>query len=256
LAKAKKGNTEAQAFVGRAYYLGEEGVTRALTLAFKFCRMAAEGGHTISQVKLGGRYARGDGVERDERKATAWYLKAAKEGGDSEAQYLTAGRYMLGVGHDAPNIKEAVKWYQAAAAQGHCGAQLQLAVCYDTGDGVYKNPGLALKLWRKCAQHVHETGNDAKDIDCIAAAHHNIGKCYFNGSTGVEVDLPLAMQWWTKAAELGCKSALYTIGQIYLMGLIGVNVPVGTFDRDVPLGMKYRRAVTVAERESDGDLQS
>ena len=29
------------------------------------------------------------------------------------------------------------------------------------------------------------------------------------------------------------------------------EVPVGTFDRDVPLGLKHLRALTVAEREGE-----
>ena len=93
------------------------------------------------------------GLNCDERKATAWFLRAAKEGGDSEAQYVTALRYKLGIGYDAPNIKEAIKWFQAAVGQNHCGAPFYLGLCYDKGDGVFKNPGLALKLYRKRAHH-------------------------------------------------------------------------------------------------------
>jgi TPR repeat protein len=52
LAKAKKGNTEAQAFVETCYSFCQEGVTKDARLAFKFCRMAAEGGDTISQYNL------------------------------------------------------------------------------------------------------------------------------------------------------------------------------------------------------------
>jgi TPR repeat protein len=78
-------------------------------------------------------------------------------------QYQTAQRYKNGVGYDAP--KEAVKWFQAAVAQGHADAELELGDCYNEGNGVKHNPGLALKLltlWRRCAQHVHETGYAAK----------------------------------------------------------------------------------------------
>jgi TPR repeat protein len=130
LAMAKKGNTEAQAFVYSCHYFGDEGVTRDLTLAFKFCRMAAEGGHIGCQYDLGRFYSEGDGVERDEVKASAWYLRAAKEGGDADAQFYTVARYKEGNGHDAPNMKEAVKWYQAAVAQGHAGAEFNLACFY------------------------------------------------------------------------------------------------------------------------------
>jgi hypothetical protein len=67
---------------------------------------------------------------------------------------------------------------------------------------------------------------------------------------GLDVDLAMAMQWWTRAADMGCLFAQCPIGEIYLMGFI-VDVPVGTFDRDVPLGMKYLKAVSVADRKSE-----
>jgi TPR repeat protein len=151
LAQAERGDIQAQAFVSSCYYHGEEGVTRDLALAFKYFRMAAEGRHTVSQTNLASLYSTGEGVERDQRMASAWYLRAAKEGGHAEAQYQTAVRYEHGDGYDAPNIKEAIKWYQAAVGQGHADAQIDLGLCYDKGDGVKKNPGLALKLWRKCS---------------------------------------------------------------------------------------------------------
>lgn len=62
LARAKKGNTAAQAFVSDAYYLGQEGVTKDIALAFKFCRMAAEAGHTGCQRNLGIFYGKGEEV--------------------------------------------------------------------------------------------------------------------------------------------------------------------------------------------------
>jgi TPR repeat protein len=205
LSQANKGNTEAQVFVQTCYYDGGEGVNRDLTLSFNFCRMAAEGGHATSQLNVGTRYSRGIGVERDERKASTWYLRAAKEGGNSEAQFYTALRYRLGTGHDAPNMEESVKWYQAAVAQDHPDAELRLGDCYDEGNGVKKNPGLALKLWRKCAQH-HEAGDHAPRegfLNFVAYAHHLIGECYLLGENGVEKDMAMAMQWWTKSAEQG-----------------------------------------------------
>lgn len=116
----------------------------------------SNGGDIERQRNLGGLYGRGEGVERDEGKATAWYLRAAG-GGEADAQFFTAQRYRSGKGHDAPNMKEAVKWYQKAALQGHCDAQLELERCCHEGNGVKNNPGFALKLWRKCAQHLVST---------------------------------------------------------------------------------------------------
>ena len=254
LARAKKGNTAAQAFVSDAYLFGEEGATKDLKLALKFCRMAAEAGHTDCQRNLAVFYDIGESVECDQRMAAAWCLRAASEGGHADAQFFTAQRYKSGNGHDAPNMKEAVKWYQAAAVQGHAQAELHLANCYDRGDGVKQKRGLALKLWRRCAKHL-ENGDEAVGEyfnESVAAAHYIIGNCYRDGSNGVEVDMPVAMQWWTKAADLGDLFAQVTVGGIYLVGF-DEYVPIGTFDRDVPLGMKYLRgallAVAAAERK-------
>jgi hypothetical protein len=36
-------------------------------------------------------------------------------------------------------------------------AHLKLGVCFDEGNAEKNNPGLALKLWRKCAQHLVST---------------------------------------------------------------------------------------------------
>jgi TPR repeat protein len=254
LAQAERGDIQAQAFVSGCYYHGDEGVTRDLALAFKFCRMAAYGGDITSQMSLAEHHSEGEGVERDERKASAWLLRVSKEGAhgssSAEAQCQTAVRYQQGLGYDAPNMKESIKWYQAAVAQGHAGAQLHLSFYYDRGDGVPKNPGLALKLWRKCAQH-HELG-DAKGYEyAVAAAHHMIGNSNFVGSNGLVVDLSVAMQWWTKAAEQGDIISQCTVVESSLMGFSEL-APVGTFDRDVPRGMKNLRAAIDQKSEAGG----
>ena len=86
----------------------------------------------------------------------------------------------------------------------------------------------------------------------IAGAHFYIGYCYRRGSNGVQLDLPVAMQWYTKAGELKSIIAQVTdIGEIYLMGFTEYMF-VRIFDRDVPLGMKYLRgalALAAAERK-------
>ena len=58
----------------------------------------------------------------------------------------------------------------------------------------------------------------------------------------------MAMQWWAKAAERGFAFTQCFIGEIYMMGFIEELVPVGTFVRDAPLGMKYLGVLTAADR--------
>jgi hypothetical protein len=57
------------------------------------------------------------------------------------------------------------------------------------------------------------------------------------------------MQWWTKLSELECPFAQGLL--VCMMGSIEELVPVGAFDRDVTLGMKYLRALTVADRQCE-----
>ena len=58
------------------------------------------------------------------------------------------------------------------------------------------------------------------------------------------------MQWWIKAAVQGDTAAQCIIGEIYLTGLLDERVPVGTFDKDVPRGMKTLRAVIDQKSEA------
>jgi TPR repeat protein len=270
--RKKKGDTAAQSFIFKCYAFGEEGVTKDEAAGFKYCRMAAEGGHTPSQICMASAYVHGRcGVERDERKATAWFLRAAKDGGDPAAQYHTALRFGEGKGHDAPNATEAFRWFQAAANQGHIFAQHCLGNFYEQGVGVPKNEALALEAWRKCAQQ--EIGDAEESMQscygstgcpcgcqarasswackawgstraCKANAHYRIGNCYSHGGNGVNKDLAMAMQWWTKGEEQGCIISRVAIGEIHVMGCVAEErVPFDAFDRDVPLGMKHLKAV-------------
>ena len=57
----------------------------------------AEQGDTGAQFKLGLRYARGDGVTKDDEEAVKWYRLAAEQG-DAVAQRKLGFRYNVGIG--------------------------------------------------------------------------------------------------------------------------------------------------------------
>lgn len=76
--------------------------------AVKWFRLSAERGLASSQLNLGNRYVRGQGVTQD--------------------------------------YAEAAKWYGLAASQGHPIAQLNLALLFDQGNGVPKDPKKAWEL--------------------------------------------------------------------------------------------------------------
>ena len=87
----------------------------------------AEAGDADSQVELGIRYDKGEGVAKDYVEAVKWYRKAAE-------QNYAEGQYNLGVGYYkgegvAKDQAEAVKWYRKAAEQNYAKAQHNFGVC-------------------------------------------------------------------------------------------------------------------------------
>jgi hypothetical protein len=88
----------------------------------------AEAGDAESQVELGRRYDKGEGVVKDHAEAAKWYRKAAGQN-YAEAEYNLGVCYYKGEGV-AKDQAEAVKWYRKAAEQNLAKAQYNLGVCY------------------------------------------------------------------------------------------------------------------------------
>ena len=80
-------------------------------------KVKAEAGDAESEVELGLRYDKGEGVVKDHAEAAKWYRKAAEQN-DADAQYNLAICYERGDGV-AEDWVEAYKWLLLAARQGH-----------------------------------------------------------------------------------------------------------------------------------------
>ena len=126
------------------------------------------------------------------------------QGGDAEAQFDLAVMYDTGDGVER-DAAHALKWYKKAAEQGLAKAQFNLAVLYFTGDGAVKDYGRAVKWFRRSA----EQG--------IVASQHNLGAFYEKG-IGVRSDIESAIQWYRKAAEQGLPESQYMLGTKYGRG--------------------------------------
>ena len=72
------------------------------------------------------------------------------EGGDKDAQFEIGKRFDSGQGVKQDSGK-AAQWYFRAASKGHAKAAEYLAIFYDEGIGVPKDPVIAGR-WRKIAQ--------------------------------------------------------------------------------------------------------
>ena len=95
---------------------------------------------------------------------------------------------------------------QQKAESGDAAAQLDLALCYDFGSGIEKNPVEAHKWFLKAA----ELGN--------GRAQNAVGNDYANGTGGVEKNMEEALRWFRKSAEQECGYGQNSMGWCYEWG--------------------------------------
>ena len=114
----------------------------------------AEAGDAESQVELGRRYDKGEGVMKDHAEAAKWYLKAAEQN-YAPAQYNLGLCYEHGNGV-AANRVEAAKWYRKAAEQNYVDAQFNLGMCYEEADPGTEDWAEVYKWLSLAARQGHE----------------------------------------------------------------------------------------------------
>jgi len=164
------------------------GVTKDVTEAVKWYRMAAEQGNATAQNNLGFCYANGQGATKDEPEAVKWYRKAVEQG-NATAQNNLGTCYANGRGVTKDEA-EAVRLFRKAVEQDYILAEYNLGRMYLNGLGVTKDEIEALKWFRKSA----ERGN--------VLAQGSLGRMYDKG-LGVTKDDAEALKWYHRAAEQG-----------------------------------------------------
>lgn len=188
---AKKGDADAQFRIGSCYSKGD-GIEKNEKKAVNWWRKAAEQGHAISQGLLGHAYDKGEGVQKDPSQAVFWYRKAAEQGLPL-AQTVLAMCYNTGKGVEKDEV-QAVSWFRKAAEQGFSEAQYWMGLCYSNGWGIGKDEIQALNWYRKAANHGH------------AGAQGCVGYCYLEG-IGVSKDISQAVYWLQKSVANGDSKA-------------------------------------------------
>ncbi len=109
--------------------------------AFDIWHALAHQGVARAQANLGGLFATGNGVERDDDEAARWFRIAA-EAGDSVAQQNLALLYYEGRGTDG-DLTQAAHWYARAAEAGESEAQNMLSWMAYEGVGMERDVALA-----------------------------------------------------------------------------------------------------------------
>jgi TPR repeat protein/SpoVK/Ycf46/Vps4 family AAA+-type ATPase len=176
-------------------------------------RKLAEGGVSVgpdaqAQFTLGQRYARGLGIQKNDKAAVHWFTLAA-ESGHVEAQRYLAFEYLNGRGVDK-NEAEGIHWLRKAADAGDAPSQRQLGYHYATGSSLASDASEGTRWFRLSA----EQGD--------YLAQYNLALAYANGR-GVPINPQEALRWYTLAAKQGMPEAQCALGLIYEQGL-GVAV--------------------------------
>ena len=117
--------------------------------AIKVLQNLARAGDTSAQIKLGGLYLRGEGVNQNHKLAFKW-IKSAADFGKTEGMYLVGLMYEGGHGVER-NYKLAFKWYSRAAEIGFGNANLRLGGLYENGHGTPRNRRLAFDKFKLAA---------------------------------------------------------------------------------------------------------
>jgi len=166
-------------------------VAQAETEAKEFSqvRAAADGGNADAQVKVGILYLTGVGTPKDRERAATWFGRAAEQG-QSEGQCILAALNAANTAwHVAAENSRAVDTCRKAADQGYADAQVILAVHYDMGRGVPKDPAEAEIWWRKAA-----------DLGRVDAELHVAGQ---------SKDQAQSLDWYVRASEQGNPDAAF-----------------------------------------------
>lgn len=142
LKAAEAGDARAQAWLGRAYTLGD-GMQQDTVEATRWLRLAAGNGDAEARNMLGRWYERPGNAEHDLRQASALY-RQAYEKGDFDGRIAYA-RLLLNGADEERNPERAVALYRQAAEAGDPRGMSALSALYASGSGVQADPELAEK---------------------------------------------------------------------------------------------------------------
>lgn len=148
LKAAEQGHVRAQYSLGMGD--GDESVN--------WLEKAIEQGYTRAMYSLGMRYALGNGVEKNRKKAFEWFLRAAERG-------FTLAMCFVGEFYEkgdvvAQDYKKAVEWFTKSAEQDYPPALSNLGGCYCHGYGVERD----LKKAKEYCERATALGSDCKDL--------------------------------------------------------------------------------------------
>ncbi len=128
-------------------------------------------------------------------------LNAAAGAGDSIAQFQLGLSYL-----EQGRTNEGVDLIRKSANQNQPAAQYRLAKLYEVGEGVPQDANMARQLTERAARN----GN--------RIAMHDLALYYAEGRGGITAELPVAANWFKKAAERGVVDSQFNLGVLFESG--------------------------------------
>ena len=182
---AMQGLPRAQYQLGQIYRNSQDISIQSYENAFKWHKKAAQQRYTHAEVGLGKMYERGEGIEKDQKKALNLYTLAAKKGFSSDYNRL------MGLKNTS---KDPPLFWKILASFGLSDAKINIGTIYFTGDGVPQHYNKALNWYKQAAIDGNE---DAQEI---LGGMHEYG-------LGVKKDFVYASMWYNLARIGGSSNA-------------------------------------------------
>lgn len=192
------GSMEAADALGTMAVLGE-GMPADEKAAFTYFRTAVKGGYIASLYKLGDCYYYGRGTAQDFGRARDLFEKAW-DNGDKAAAVRMGTIYLSGLGVEQDSRK-AVDWFTQSAESGDPDGIFYLGECAWYGEGTAEDKKKAVDLYVAAAEGGQEQ------------AMTRLGQIALEEGHSEE-----AVQWFTRAAELGFTTAENFLAICYYKG--------------------------------------
>ena len=165
---------------------------------------AMDKGNDYAPYRLGLAYERAEfGGERDFAKALELYELAASRGNVLGME--AAGHYyrLDYVNEDEGNAAKAIEYFNKAIERNSNYARVELALCYETGQGLEKDFAKAFELYAQAAEAGYPFAN------------LKMGYYYEDGLIGESKDLVKAFENFKIASDADLAEATYNIGRFY-----------------------------------------
>lgn len=205
-----------------AYGMTEGFAVIDASAAFEWFDKAAEEGGAEAMLALGDLFLSGEKVYASREIALQWYQKAA-DAGSAEAFFRMGEMHFEEGAYQ--DYAQARKCFEEGASLGHEGAQDMLAKMDEQELGLHEMTaeekaakGHSLyQMWDfAAARQLYEEALAAGSTD--ADAMNNLAYIYDTGMDGTQPDYEKAALWYTRAAELGKRDAMYSLALLYYNG--------------------------------------